>query len=178
MAQTFESIRSNLTGLRNAMFQDWSANVEGKSRFILAWFRLSHLCRRRETPFPRVLERAIDRLYRIVTTWVLGSELHPDVQAGAGLCIYHCQNVVLHPNVVLGARCVLRAGVCIGAKTLADGTAGPAPRLGDDVDVGVGALIIGDIVVGRSCRVGAGSVVVKDVPSGATVAGNPARLLA
>lgn len=157
------------------VFQDWSANVEGKSRFVVAWFRLAHLCRRGETPWPRVIEKVIDRSYRIVTTWFLSAELHPDVIAGPGLCIFHCHNVVLHPTTVIGDRCVLRAGVCLGTKTLPDGTTSGAPRLGDGVDVGVGAIIIGDITVGDACRIGAGAVVVKDVAPGITVVGNPAR---
>jgi serine acetyltransferase len=164
--------------LRRSVLQDWPANVEGKSRFIVAWFRLAHLCRRGETPFPRVIEKVIDRSYRIVTMWFLSAELHPDVTAGPGLCIFHCHNVVLHPRTVLGERCVLRAGVCLGAKTLPDGTTGRAPRLGDGVDIGVGAVIIGDITIGDGCRIGAGAVVVKDVAAGVTVVGNPARPVA
>jgi serine acetyltransferase len=162
---------------RDRVLQDWGCNPEGKSRVLLAWYRLAHLCRRTETPFPRLLERIIDRLYRMMTSWVLGAEIHPDVSAGPRLRMYHAHNIVLHPDVVVGSDCVLRAGVCIGTTTDSNGVSGPAPRIGDHVDIGVGALVIGDVAIGDRVRIGAGAVVVKDVPADVTVAGNPARVL-
>ncbi|WP_419181640.1 serine O-acetyltransferase [Novosphingobium mangrovi (ex Huang et al. 2023)] len=57
-------------------------------------------------------------------------------------------------------------------------TDGPkVPRIGNNVDIGAHAIILGDIVIGDNCTIGAGAVVVKDVPAGSTVVGNPGRIL-
>ena len=157
--------------------QDAAANPEGKSRFILRWYRLAQRCRAGRTALPRPLERVVDRAYRGVSGWLLATEIHPDVIAGPGLAIFHCHGVVLNPGARLGRDCTLRTGVCLGNKRLPDGSDSAAPTLGDGVDVGVGALIVGPVTVGDGARIGAGAVVVKDVPAGATVVGNPARVL-
>ena len=126
---------------------------------------------------PRPLERLLDRAYRWFTAWFLATEIHPDVVAGPGLIVYHCHGVVLNPGARLGAGCTLRAGVVLGnAPGKARNGAG-RPVLGDRVDVGAGALVIGPVMVGDGARVGAGAVVVRDVPAGATAVGNPARIL-
>jgi serine acetyltransferase len=163
--------------LRQWMFQDWSANVEGKSRFILAWFRLAQVCRKGTSPFPRPLERLIDRTYRWFTCWFMATEIHPDVEVGSGVRIFHCHSIVLNPASRLGVGCTLRAGVCLGTVTNQRGEEGPAPCCGDGVDLGVGVLVIGPVTLGSGARVGAGAVVVSDVPDGATAVGNPARVL-
>ena len=161
--------------LRAWVRQDLDANTEGKSRFVLRWFRLAQRARAGQTPLPRPVERAIDRSYRAVTAWVMSTELHPDVVAGPGLRIFHCHAVVLNPGTRLGARCTLRAGVVLGNAVDRDGTESAAPVLGDEVAVGAGALVLGPVTVGDGARIGAGAVVVRDVPAGATVVGNPAR---
>jgi putative colanic acid biosynthesis acetyltransferase WcaB len=159
------------------VLQDWAANTEGKSRFVLAWYRLAQACRQGRTPAPRALERVVDRAYRWFTTWFLATEIHPDVESGPGLVVYHCHAVVLNPGTRLGTGCVLRAGVCLGTvEGKADGDR-VAPSLGDGVDVGVAAVIVGPLTIGDRARIGAGAVVVRDVPPGRTVVGNPARLL-
>ncbi|MEA2293671.1 MAG: serine O-acetyltransferase [Solirubrobacteraceae bacterium] len=165
------------TGLRDWIHQDVAANTEGKSRFVLRGFRLAQRARAGSTPLPRPLERLIDRGYRDLTGWFMATELHPDVQAGPGLRIFHCHNVVLNPGARLGARCTLRTGVCLGNLTDRDGSESGSPELGDEVDVGAGALILGPVRVGHRARIGAGAVVVRDVPDGATAVGNPARIL-
>lgn len=139
---------------------------------------MAQRCRTGGTRLPRTLERVVDRGYRTTTEWLLGIDLHPDVQAGPGLTIYHCHNVVLHPRARLGARCILRAGVCVGSSRTPGGVESAVPVLGDDVEVGVGALVIGPVTVGDRARIGAGAVVVRDVPHDTTAVGNPARVLA
>jgi serine acetyltransferase len=134
-------------------------------------------CRAGDTGLPRTLERLLDRSYRMTSEWIMGIDLHPEVQAGPGLTIFHCHNVVLHPQARLGAGCVLRAGVCLGTTRRADGLDSAAPVLGDRVDVGVGALVVGPLRVGDGARIGAGAVVLRDVPHGATAVGNPARVI-
>jgi putative colanic acid biosynthesis acetyltransferase WcaB len=83
----------------------------------------------------------------------------------------------VHEGAVLGTGCTLRQSTTIGAKQLADGTQSASPVLGEGVDVGANAVILGAVRVGDHAVIGAGAVVVKDVPAGAVVAGNPARII-
>ncbi|MGG6380032.1 serine O-acetyltransferase [Paenarthrobacter sp. NEAU-H11] len=86
--------------------------------------------------------------------------------------IHHFGGIIIHPSSVIGAHCVLRHGVTIGARD----KSGP-PTLGDNVVVGAYAQLLGSIHIGDGARIGAMAVVLHDVPTGATVVGNPARII-
>ena len=81
----------------------------------------------------------------------------------------------MHANVRLGCDVTLRHNTTLGAR--GEAVDAPAPVVGDRVDVGAGAIVLGDLKVGDDAVIGAGAVVVHDVPAGATVVGNPARVL-
>ncbi|TCL79214.1 hypothetical protein EDF23_103284 [Curtobacterium sp. PhB128] len=110
-------------------------------------------------------------LYRLATEFVLGIELRPKTMVGPGLTIFHGTGLVVNDHALIGSGVTLRNGVVIGHKRPGE----RAPFVRDGVDVGAAALIIGAVTVGRSANVGAGAVVVRDVPDGDTVVGNPAR---
>lgn len=112
--------------------------------------------------------------YKLITEYVLCTEIHWRARIGPGLRIYHGYGLVVHSNAVIGANCVLRQGVTIGAK---DEAGLLVPEIGDDVEIGVSALIIGAHRIGDGARVGAGTVVVGDVPAQGMVVGNPGRVL-
>ena len=153
------------------MRQDWSANAgRPESQLLLLLFRgaqwsLAHVR-------PRLLARAVVIAYRVLSRALWGVELPAEVIAGPGLRIHHGQALVVNPSVVLGARCTLRHSTTLGNKREGDAR---CPVLGDDVDVGVGAVIIGPVRIGDGARIGANAVVVDDVPAGVTVIGNPAH---
>lgn len=92
---------------------------------------------------------------------------------GPGLRIHHFGNIFIHSAVKIGARCTLRQGVTIGSRH----EGGPVPTIGNDVDLGAYAQVLGGISVGDGAQIGAMSVVLKDVPPGATAVGIPARIL-
>ncbi len=95
---------------------------------------------------------------------------------GAGLHIYHNMGVVISAHSV-GKYCQVRHGVTIGENRSRHYPSGRTiPVLGDYVDIGVNAVIIGGITVGSNVTIGAGAVVVDDVPDYCTVAGVPARI--
>ena len=79
----------------------------------------------------------------------------------------------MHPEVQIGRNCTLRQGVTIGNRA-ADG---PVPVIGDDVEFGAYAQVLGAVRIGNGCRIGALSVVLCDVPDGATAVGVPARIV-
>jgi putative colanic acid biosynthesis acetyltransferase WcaB len=160
---------------RSDVFQDWEANQgAAKSKLIMAAFRQAHRWLSRPA---RVWHPAASAVYTVIVNWVLGVELPPETQVGPGLCLMHPQAIVINRDVRIGARCMIRASTTLGNKLGADGADLGSPVVGDDVEFGVGAIVIGPVTVGSGARIGAGAVVVHDVPAGAVVVGNPARLV-
>jgi serine O-acetyltransferase len=93
-------------------------------------------------------------------------------QIGEGFKIDHFGGIVIHPESRVGRNCTFLHGVTLGIRE--DGN---APVIEDDVVLGANAHVLGGVTVGRGAKVGAMSVVIHDVPSGAAVAGVPARVV-
>lgn len=159
------------------LFCDWSANRGNiKGQLVMVCFRLAAACRQLPAPLWWV---TIPYLiwYELAIMWGLGIELRYKCEVGEGLALFHGQGTVVNEGTVIGANCTLRQCTTIGSKKRADGKLSAAPIIGNGVDIGANAVIIGPVRVGDGAVIGAGSVVVKDVPAGAVVAGNPARVI-
>ena len=147
--------------------------LKEQSIYPIAVYRFGQrLDRRPDGWLKRVLTPVYWMAFRVVET-ASGISLPKSARIGPGLRIWHFGNIFVHPDAVLGANCTLRQGVTIGNRH----EDGRVPRLGDDVEVGAYAQILGDVQVGRGAKVGAMSVVLQDVPAGAVAVGNPARIL-
>jgi serine O-acetyltransferase len=107
--------------------------------------------------------------------WLTGIEIHPGARIGSGLFIDHGMGVVIGETTIIGDNVTLYQGVTLGGSGKETGKR--HPTLHDNVVVGAGASILGNISIGRDVRVGAGSVVVKPVPDHCTVVGVPARVV-
>jgi serine O-acetyltransferase len=103
------------------------------------------------------------------------ADIDPRAEIGPGLLLMHHTGVFIGPAVI-GDNCVLHHNVTIGQR-VASGDQG-VPRLGNDVWIGPGATITGDVTIGDGATISAGSVVSRDVPARALVAGNPGRVIA
>lgn len=103
-------------------------------------------------------------------------DIHPMAKIGAGLRIEHCSDIVIGPDVILGEDNMVFNGVTLGKRLRKDGVDG-MPDLGDRVLIGTGAKLLGLIKIGSDAKIGANSVVLKDVPEGCSAVGNPARIL-
>jgi putative colanic acid biosynthesis acetyltransferase WcaB len=114
--------------------------------------------------------------YRFFVEWFLGIELPWKTRIGCGLIVYHGQALVVNDGTIIGANCTLRHSVTIGNKQVGDSYSA-CPILGNNVDVGAHVCIIGPIKIGNNVQIGAGSVVVKDIPDNCIVVGNPARVV-
>ena len=159
------------------LFPDWEANRGNlKGRVVLVLFRLAQETRALPEPW-WLLGVPYLALYELLVEWVLGIELRYKMQAGPGLRLYHGQGLVVHEGTAIGSECTLRQNTTIGSKDLADGSKSACPIIGDRVDIGANVVIIGAVRIGDGAVIGAGSVVVNDVPAGAVVVGNPARVI-
>jgi serine O-acetyltransferase len=119
-------------------------------------------------PGMKLLARVLAQTTRFFT----GVEIHPAAQLGPGCFIDHGAGVVIGETAIVGANATLYQGVTLGGTGKETGKR--HPTLGDNVVVGTGAKILGNIRVGDGAKVGAGSVVVRPVPDNCTVAGVPA----
>lgn len=120
----------------------------------------------------KLLARLVSQLAR----WLTGIEIHPGARIGNRFFIDHGMGVVIGETAVIGDDCTIYHGVTLGGTTWSKGKR--HPTLGNGVVVGAGAKILGPITIGANARVGSNSVVVKDVPDGATVVGIPGRVVA
>ena len=159
--------------MTDTIFQDWAANAGNpKGRFVLAFFRLCQVIRRQPEPV-WMLGIPVLALYVGLVHWVMGIELDYQTQVGPGLRLYHGVGLVVHRSSVIGANCTLRHGVTLGWQRENEG----CPVLEDGVEVGVGAILLGPIRVGKGAMIGAASLVRHDVEAGSVVGGNPARVI-
>lgn len=120
--------------------------------------------------------RLMARLVSHVGRYATGIEIHPGARIGRGLFIDHGMGIVIGETAVIGDDCHLLQGVTLGGTS--SRRAKRHPTLGDNVVVGAGAKLIGDITVGDNAKIGAGSVVVTNVPPNATVVGVPGHIVA
>lgn len=118
-----------------------------------------------------ILPRFLAHLVRFAT----GIEIHPGAMIGEGFFIDHGMGVVIGATSIIGSNVTLYQGVTLGGTSLNLGKR--HPTLLDNVVVGVGAAVLGDILIGENSQIGAGSVVVKDVPPNSTVVGIPGRIV-
>ncbi|MCU1301765.1 MAG: serine acetyltransferase [Candidatus Sulfotelmatobacter sp.] len=100
--------------------------------------------------------------------------IDPQASIGEGLCVGHIGGVHINPQAVLGRNCDIAHRVTIGASAM--GRQG-APVLGDDVYIGTGATLVGKIKVGSGAKIAANTLVMTNVPEGATVMGVPGRII-
>lgn len=134
----------------------------------LIMYRISHFFYIKKRYF---IARAISQLSRFFT----GIEIHPGAKIGMGTLIDHGSGVVIGETSIIGDRVTIYQGATIGA-TGNEKEFKRHPTLGDDIVVGSGAKILGPVHIGNNCKIGANSVVLKDMPANTTAVGIPAKI--
>lgn len=119
----------------------------------------------------KLAARCLSQVGRALT----GIEIHPGARIGQSVFIDHGMGVVIGETAVIGNRCLLYQGVTLGGTGKEHGKR--HPTLAENVVVGAGAKVLGAITIGENTRIGAGSVVVRDVESDCTVVGIPGRVI-
>jgi len=117
----------------------------------------------------------LPRFFSQVVRFLTGIEIHPGATIGRGFFIDHGMGVVIGETTEIGDGVTIYQGVTLGGTSLQHGKR--HPTIGDNVTVGVNAAVLGAITIGEGSRIGAGSVVVKDVPPRSTVVGIPGRVV-
>lgn len=129
--------------------------------------RLAHQLYTWGVPF---FPRLVCEISRLLT----GIEIHPGARIGNNLVIDHGMGVVIGETAEIGDDCLIFHGVTLGGK---GGFGKRHPSLGNRVMVGAGAKLIGNITIGDDAKIGANSVVTKNIPNGATAFGIPAHIV-
>lgn len=104
-----------------------------------------------------------------------GIEIHPGAQIGKGLFIDHGAGVIIGETTIIGDNCTLYQGVTLGGTGKEHGKR--HPTLGNNVMVSAGAKVLGSFTIGDNCKIGAGSVVLEEVPPNCTVVGIPGHIV-
>jgi serine O-acetyltransferase len=134
----------------------------------LVGYRVAHALR-------RIRLHLLARLLSQFVRWLTGVEIHPAARIGRGVFIDHGMGVVIGETAEIGDDVTLYQGVTLGGTGKERGKR--HPTIGRGVMVGVGAKILGNIVVGDNCKIGAGTVLIHSVPPNCTVVGIPGRVV-
>ena len=124
--------------------------------------------------FPlRIVLTILHLPFFMLYTLLSGIQIPRGCSIGPGLRIYHFGCIVLNPLTEIGKNCTLRHGVTIGNRKEID----DVPVIGDNVDIGAGAKILGRIRIGNNVTIGANAVVINDIPDNHIAVGIPAKAI-
>lgn len=135
----------------------------------LVYYRLSHF-------FFKLKWTGLARWISEKGKFRTGVEIHPGAQIGKGLFIDHGAGIVIGETSVIGDDCTIYHGVTLGGRGHAKHTK-RHPTIGDNVLIGTGAKLLGNITIGSNANIGANAVILHDVPEGATVVGVPGKIV-
>jgi serine O-acetyltransferase len=169
IASTAAEIRRDVAAAKS---RDPAARDVGAVEILATWpgvhallaHRVAHALRGAGVP---LAPRAIAAVSRAIT----GIEIHPAARIGSGFFVDHGMGVVVGETAEIGDDVTLYQGVTLGGTGFATGKRHPTVE--DNVTIGAGANLLGPITVGHGSKIGAGSVVIHDVPPNSTVVGNP-----
>lgn len=177
-----ESELMRTVGLRALIREDYEVNSRDWSRpgtRAVAVYRFGVWARSRKSTLTRIVFSAIHLVLMRFVRNVYGIEVSFNAQIGRRFRIGHQGGIVVHEFAIIGDDCTIRQGVTLGIGGVERREVGPefAPVLGDRVDIGVGAVIVGKVRIGNDVKIGPNAVVVTDVPDNTTVMAPPSRFL-
>lgn len=133
-------------------------------------WRISHYCYKN-----RIIP--IAKLFEYLNMIVFSNSVFGQCEIGKGTRFHHhALGCTVHPLAKIGANCTIFTNVTIGRKWTNGKTGGGLPKIGDNVVIGAGAVLLGDITIGDNSIIGANAVVVKSIPSDSIAVGVPASI--
>jgi serine O-acetyltransferase len=162
----FDNIRADLKTYKG----DWAA----QGFWVMIVYRLGRWRYGIETRWLRMPFSFLYKfLYKAVQV-LTGIEFPCEVTVGNNFRIDHHSDIVVSGYASFGNNCVIRNGVTVGLRNVDDPV---APQIGNDVDIGAGAKVLGRITIGNNVDIGANAVVLTDVPDNSLAVGVPAKIL-
>ncbi|HIK56541.1 MAG TPA: serine acetyltransferase [Synechococcales cyanobacterium M55_K2018_004] len=158
--------------------EDWIAHKRDWTRTGFRAVAVHRFGNWRMTVKPKILRAPLSMLYRALYRKVrnhYGIDLPYTVRLGRRVVFEHAGGVIIHGFATIGDECIIRQGVTLGNRYL--DRPYDAPVLGDRVNVGAGAKLLGKIHLGNDVNVGANAVVLCDVPAGKNAVGIPAKVI-
>lgn len=162
------------------MFENIKADFKAHNKEFLNWgfwaMMVYRFGRWRYTIKSGLIRKPFSILYKLLFFYIKGKgiEIPCEVDVGKNFRIDHQGGIVVSGYSKFGDNCVIRNGVTIGIARVEEKK---APIFGDNVDIGTGAKIIGDIKIGNNVKIGANAVVLKSIPDNCTAVGVPARII-
>ncbi len=160
------------------IIEDFRTHREGilaQGFWALLVYRLSEPRKRVKSKIVRIPYFVVNRIMQKFIEVTCGIHLPESTTIGRRLNIEHFGGIIVHGHCVIGDDVTIRQGVSLGNK--GEGNLTGAPRIGNRVDIGAGAKIIGDITIGDFVKIGANAVVLTDVPPNSVAVGVPARII-
>jgi len=161
-----------------SFFEDLRAADEGVLSlgfWALQVYRLGHLRYRFRSRLVRWPLAAVHLVLAKLAEMLCGVTIGVSAKIGRRLVIEHSGAIVVHGQAVIGDDCIIRQGVTIGNQRQTRPL--EAPHIGNRVNIGAGAKILGAVRVGDDADIGANAVVIRDVPAGTLAVGVPARII-
>jgi serine O-acetyltransferase len=154
-------------------FRTYGRDVSRRGLWTMVVYRFGNWRYTIRQPLIRKPFSALYKILKVVSEILTSVELPCEAKVGRRLIIEHAFDIVVSGDAVLGDDVVLRNGVTIGLRHR--GFRG-SPVIGNRVDIGTGAKLLGPITIGDDVAIGANAVVITDVPSGSIAVGVPARI--
>ena len=145
---------------------DLARNKDLKNHLFFYVFRVGNTCLNTDTVIGKICSIPFRLIMR--ATYNKYNHIPLETDIGGGLRLPHLLGIVLSGEASIGERCTIMHQVTVGIDEV---KSGKAPRIGNDVFIGAGAKIIGDITIGNNVIIGAGAIITKSVPDGKTVVG-------
>lgn len=166
-----ERLRSNVN-----LVPDWSREQKSffswcPSRSLLASLRAYQKWSNSANPFAIIFKK-VAVIRHVFWSVLTGADIPLNCKIGGGLLIPHPQGIVIHPDAVIGQNCLIFQQVTLGTRNDSS-----PPTVGDHVDIGAGAKVLGSINIGNHAKIGANAVVLTSVPNGKTAVGIPAVMI-
>jgi len=167
-------IKSDLRRITVCNFSNIIKNLITSYSFIITfWFRIGTYLSNKKNILYKLILFFVKIIYKH-NQYKTGIQLPLGTKVAKGLNFAHFSCIVINHASIIGENCTIFQGVTIGSKR---GRNGGAAKIGNNVVIASGAKIIGNVLIGNNVMIGANSVVVKDIPDNAVVAGNPAQII-
>ena len=167
MQVIIKSLRQDLNVYREGLLAQgfWALQV----------YRFGHARYKFKSKFIRVPWGVVHLFLNKVSEIFFGISIGVTAKIGKALCIEHFGQIIIHGSAVIGDNCIIRQGVTIGNRSLDKPY--DAPIIGNNVNIGAGAKVLGAVFIGDGSIIWANAVVIHDVPDGAIAVGVPAKII-